>query len=249
MPRLSLPQSGESRIRAPFKGVGPAFILSALIAAPALAADITLDDFTTGHFRSPQYKSGWGVHAPEQSGSMIGGYRDTYMDMCDPKVAGDCATRDPYGVTASYFIGQTKDKSRSAFVMNAGYEAVPRVEILYGQGPGGMNADLSGGPDRRLRVTFESLSQGLNFNIELLTGIGRGLDGCNLLASNQPFVLEMPLSEFQMANGGFDASSITLADVIFQAGDVVGAVEFGLTRIEVVDQALDGAIHCGPIGS
>jgi hypothetical protein len=216
-------------------------------AAPAFAADLTVDDFTTGPYRSPQFKSGWDIHAPEQSGAMLGNYRDTYLLFCDPNLKGDCASRNPYNVTVSYLIGPTKDKTRSAFMQNAGYETPPRLEIHYGEGPGGMSKDLSGGPDRRLRFTFESLSQPLNFNVLLYTGSGRGIDGCNVMEINHSFVLELPLSEFSMANGGFDPSQITFMDVIFQSSSVIGSVEFGLSKIEVVDEAMGGAIHCGPI--
>lgn len=230
------------------RSIGAFATFALAVATPAFAADVTVDDFTTGHYRSPQFKSGWDVHAPEQPGAMLGNYRDTYLLFCDPNVPGDCAARNPYSTTVSYLIGPTRDKTHSAFVQNAGYETPPRIEIHYGEGPGGMSKDLSGGSNRRLRFSFESLSQPLNFNVLLYTGIARGQDGCNVAEINHPFVLELPLSEFTMANGGFDASAITFVDVIFQSASAIGSVEFGLNKIEVVDEPLGGAIHCGPLG-
>jgi len=225
-----------------------ALALAAIAATPAFAADLTIDDFTTGHYRSPQYKSGWAVHAPEQSGAMLGGFRDTYLDLCQPALPGDCASRNPFNVNVSYLIAPTQDKALAAFVQNAGYEAPPRVEIHYGEGPGGMSENLGGGSTRRLRLSFNSLSQPLNFNVLMYTGAGRGQDGCNVLEINHPFVLELPFSEFTMANGGFNPAAITDITLIFQSGSAIGSVEFGLTKVEVSDTAVGGAIHCGPIG-
>lgn len=227
----------------------PLCLASAAITPALAAADLTIDDFTSGFYRSPPVKAG--TQSAEQTGSMLGNFRDTTLFMCDPAVPGDCAGRNPYSLSASYAIAPSKDKAHpaSAFVQSAGFETPPRVEISYGYGPGGMVKDLSGGPGRRLRFSFLGLSQPLNFNVLMYTGSGRGQDGCNVLEINHPFALEIPLSEFTMANGGFSASAIDHIALIFQSGSTIGSVEFGLEKIEVSDTPQAGAIHCGPIGS
>jgi len=224
-------------------------LLAGAFAGPAMAAagDVLIDDFSTGRYHSPQVKSG--TQAAEQPGAMLGGYRDTSMFVCDTTLAGDCASRNPFSVNSSYLIDKGKGSLPvSAFVQNVGYQAPPRVEIGYGYGPVPMSANLAGGPGRLLRLTFNALSQPLNFNVLMFTGIGRGQDGCNVLEINHPFMLELPFTEFTPANGGFVAAAIDHIDLIFQNGSAIGSVEFGLTRVEVSDTPAAGAIHCGPIG-
>jgi hypothetical protein len=60
--------------------VASVVLFLAAVAASAVAQDLTIDDFTTGHYQSPGYKSGL-VNRNIQAGSMMGGSRDTVMDV------------------------------------------------------------------------------------------------------------------------------------------------------------------------
>jgi hypothetical protein len=155
---------------------------------------------------------------------------------------------NPYNVGSSYAIAKSRSSAYPAgLVGSAGAFVGPRIDVGYGDGPGGMHADLSGGPDRRLRFTFAGLSQPLNFDVLLYTNGGYGEDGCNPLELNRPFVLELPLAEFTQAGTGFDPHSIDHIDVILGNSSAIGSVDFVLQKIEVSDTALPGAVHCGPI--
>jgi hypothetical protein len=66
-----------------------------------------------------------------------------------------------------------------------------------GQNP--MNADFSG--YQKIRVSFNGLTQPLNFNIQLHTGGPYAQGGCNIPPYAGAFNVELPLSLFTQTQG------------------------------------------------
>ena len=231
----------------------PAALLAATLAGLAgparAAADVLVDDFTTGFYRSPQVKSGI-VDGPLQTGRMLGGSRLTRLDVCDTDVPNACTLGNPYNLGNAYAIARSRNAAYPpALSLSSGALVGPRLDVYYGEGPAGMNVDLGSSPTRRLRLSFGALSQPLNFNVLMYSGAARSQDGCNVLEINHPFVIEVPFAEFTAEfQGGFDPHAVTLIDLALGSGSAIGSIEWVLEKVEVSDTTLPGAIHCGPIG-
>lgn len=209
----------------------------AAVAASAVAQDLTIDDFTTGHYQSPGYKAGL-VNRNIQAGSMMGGSRDTVMSICDPKKKGDCAAMNPYKQASSYGFLPANGVQPTAMVQTGGYFATPRIDMRYGfQTP--MNVDFSG--YQKIRVNFNGLSQELNFNVLLYSGGPYAIGGCNIPAYAGTFSVELPLSLFQLTQG-FTFTGVTDVDVIFQDGSAIGSESFGITSIELSNTTRGGVV-------
>jgi len=214
-----------------------AVLFLAAIATNAMAQDQTIDDFTTGNYQSPGYKSG-ATHTSIQSGSMMGGSRDTNMFVCDSTKKGDCVSRNPYNQASSYAFLPAKGGQAAAMVQTGGYFAGPRIDMGYGfQNP--MDVDFSG--YQKIRVNFNGLSQVLNFNILLYTGGAYAQGGCNLSPYAGQFSAELPLSLFVQTQG-FDFHHVNLINVIFQNGSTIGNVGFGITSIELSNTTKGGVV-------
>ena len=124
-------------------------------------AQIIIDDFTTGPYQSPAYKTGT-KHISSQSGSMLGGNRSTNINVCP---AAQCKTINPFKQGDSYaFV--TGGALGSAMVQSAGYGTSPRIDLGYGFGTP-MDSDLSSAD--RIRINFLGLTGTLNFNIQMFT--------------------------------------------------------------------------------
>ena len=208
-----------------------------LCAAPLIfAQDLTIDDFTTGAYTSGSYKSG--TNESIESGSMLGGSRDTYFFICDTKKKGDCAARNPYDQPSAYGFFPATGSRAAAMVQTAGYQVGPRIDMLYGeQSP--MAVDFSG--YQKIRISFQSLSQGLNFNIQLFTGTSWAQGGCNIPTYPSPFSVELPLNLFVVTKG-FDFTQVKLMDVIFQTDSGIGSVDFGATSIVLTNTTAGGEV-------
>jgi hypothetical protein len=212
-------------------------LLIAAIAATAGAQDLTIDDFTTGHYQSPGYTSGL-IHRNIQTGSMMGGSRDTNMWICDTNKKGECALANPYHQASSYGFLPAKGGQPAAMVQTGGYFAGPRIDMGYGYQTS-LNADFT--PYQKIRVNFTGLTEGLNFNIQPHTGGPYAQGGCNLPAYAGKFSVELPLSKFVQTQG-FSFADVTYMDVIFQSGSAIGTVSFGITSIELSNTTKSGIV-------
>src|SRR5215467_11806704 len=100
------------------------------IAASAIsqtaAAQLVLDDFSTGAYKK-QLASGSDINV--QSGSMIGGHRETAFLVCPP---GPCGLTNQFGQTGSIQIRPATKLAPSALIYSAGFEVFPRVDVVYG---------------------------------------------------------------------------------------------------------------------
>lgn len=214
-----------------------AVLFLAAVAASAFAQDLTIDDFSTGNYQSGGYKSGI-THTSIQTGSMIGGSRDTNMSVCDTTKKGDCALSNPYSQASSYGFLPAKGGQPASMVQTGGYFAGPRIDLYYGlQTP--LNADFT--PYQKIRVSFTGLSQPLNFNIQPHTGGPYAQGGCNIPAYEGAFSVELPLNLF-IQTQGFSFADVTYMDVIFQDGSTIGGVSFGITSIVLTNTTAGGVV-------
>jgi hypothetical protein len=94
-------------------------------------------------------------------------------------------------------------------------------------------------------VTFDSSSRVVNFNIVAFSPLPDGTlahfqAGTNVDASPSvlPFCVDFPFAKFAEVPGvtqDFANAGISLLDVIFQSGSAIGADDFAVTKIEVLD--------------
>jgi hypothetical protein len=206
-----------------------------VLAAAIAGAQITIDDFTTGPYQSPNFKAG-PKHISSQNGSMLGGNRSTNIFLCKPA---DCPTQNPFNQGASYAYHTPTSTSPGAMIQSAGYGTGPRIDLGYGDGAP-MNADLSSAD--RIRVNFLGLTGTLNFNIQMFTGTSWGQNGCNLPGSTVPFTVELPFTGF--VGPGFDKSHVNFINLIFQSSSQIGGINFAIASTEAVNGGQPGAIVC-----
>jgi hypothetical protein len=206
----------------------------AAVAVSAVAQDKTIDDFTTGPYQSPTFKTGT-KHSSTQTGSMIGGTRGTNMSICANVL---CPSQNPYNQGSSYGYFPANTNRPAAMVQTAGYDAVPRIDMGYGGGSP-MNEDFSG--YQKIRVNFKGLTQSLNFNIQLFTGTAWAQGGCNMSAYPWDFSAELPLDKF-IQNPGFSFADITAMNVIFQSSSPIGGVSFAITSFELSNSTKSGLV-------
>lgn len=214
-----------------------AVLFLAAMATSAVAQDQTIDDFTTGAYSSPGYRSG--VYVASQNGTMVGGNRSTSIFICNPKIKNDCASRNPYNQISSYGFYPANAFRSAALVQTTGYDSGTRFEVGYGYGPA-MDIDFSS--TDRLRVTFAGLAQELNFNVQIFTGTSWGQNGCNLSPSTVPFTVELPYAGF--AGPGFDPKNVNFIDFIFQTGSAIGGDSLAISSFHAVNGGQAGAIVC-----
>src|SRR5271163_3576748 len=138
------------------------FIVLLFMSAQFAAAQLTLDDFSTGPY-SKTLKSG--TDTDRQSGAMVGGSRETSFFVCP---TGPCGAYNLYAQPASFQIrGKTKT-TPAALIQSAGYKVSPRIDVEYGTGAA-MSLDLSSSYDR-FRLAFDGSDLSVNFNILAFTG-------------------------------------------------------------------------------
>jgi hypothetical protein len=206
-------------------------------ALAAVAQDLPIDDFSTGNYQSPDFYYG-ATHDSIQYGAMMGGSRDTNLNVCPGNTP--CPTYNPYHQPSSYSFVPATATTHSTMVQSSGFYVGPRIDMGYGY-HAYMNENFT--PYKLIRLNFTGLSQALNFNVQLFTGTSWAQGGCNLAPYSGPFSIELPLSKF-IATKGFTLSSVNLVDFIFQNGSVIGSVGFGITSIELSNAPKTGALSC-----
>jgi hypothetical protein len=206
----------------------------AAVVASAVAQDKIIDDFSTGPYQSPTFKSGT-KHSSIQTGSMMGGTRGTNMSICAKAL---CPSQNPYNQGSSYGYFPANSNRPATMVQTAGYDSFPRIDMGYGGGSP-MNEDFSG--YQKIRVNFKGLTQPLNFNIQLFTGTAHVAGGCNMAAYPGEFSAELPLNKFTQ-NPGFSFAAVTSINVVFQSSSVIGGVDFAITSFELSNTTKSGLV-------
>lgn len=214
--------------------------LAAIALTPGLmvAADFSLDNFATG----PGKVSGvTGTHNGTETGTgIIGGSRSITLTIGG---ASDNPYQQPIQVQV---LPSTAAGTPSALVWSVGYGSLPRIDLEYGA-TNSLALNLTA--YNRLRVSFQGLSNVLNFNIaawQASNNEGTAV-GCNLAAYSAPFTVDFPLSDFILKGKELDWSNIEAFDIIFQGGSATGSPSLAITGFSAVPSSDPaGTFTCGP---
>jgi len=203
----------RTRIAMTFLWVAAAFALPQV----ARAQSLVVDNFTTGN-HEVTLRSGVETHV--QSGSMIGGFRQTHFLVAD-------GAGNPFNQTGTLDI-----RPGGPMVVDMGTRVFHRLEVYYGVGPDGaiapLNLNLSGFD--RFVVNFDCSDSVLNFNLQIFSDSGATYStlGYNLDPNQDPFSVDFPFASFK---GEANFSDVDLIVLIFQAGNVMGAQDFAITSL------------------
>lgn len=221
------------------KSISALFVFAVATVLSAAAQDLTIDNFTAGNYQSPNFYYG-ASHDSIQYGSMMGGSRDTNMNVC-PTNSRCASAYNAWNQPSSYAFMPATTTEPAAMVQTAGYFTAPRIDMAYGF-HGTMNESFT--PYQKIRVNFKGLTQPLNFNIQLFTGGYWAQGGCNIAAYPADFAIELPLDKF-IQTKGFSFTDVTYMNFIFQDGSAVGGVDFAITSIELTNTTKPGnTISC-----
>ena len=205
------------------------FPLSALVLCFALGAaqfthaqNLTLDDFSTGVYKQTLPTSTAISDQNIQTGNMIVGSRDPFYFVCHQVPCN--AAENPFGQNATVKIGRNTGGISSALVFSSGYKIVPDPHVFYGSNAP-LQLNLNG--YNRLRVTFDGLTQIVNFNLELYSPTGNGQLGCNLPPLTPlSFTEDFPLADF--VPNTIDFGNISRVALLTESG------EYAVAKFEAI---------------
>jgi hypothetical protein len=218
-------------------------VLLLLAAGMAWPQCRVIDDFTTGITQMDLRVSGTGTDTNTQMGSMIGGLRHLNL----------FTYANPF-----LQLGEAKVEKGGALTVSNGVREFFRLEVFWGIDASNNIVPLGYKPSGcdRFRVTFDSNSGVVNFNVQVDTPVALFQDGINLPAGSAtglPFCVDFPFSNFVSNTPGakpnFAAEGITYMDMILQSGPVTGANNFAITKIETVDSATAAGAPCAYVAS
>lgn len=212
-----------------------------------------IDDFSSGTIRSALRDPGT-TDRQTQIGTMLGGVRGTSFEIVP--------NGNSFFQPAELDIDNPPDTG-VPLVVTTGLRTGWRLDMEYGVDTSFTFKPLNylATDCDRFRVTFNSASRTLNFNIvAFYTALGHNaLDGINLDPSpfTSPFCVDFPFSNFTPGIPGdtpdFTQKPILLLDFVFQSGSAIGGNEFAITKIETLDSATAAEHACAivapPVGS
>lgn len=204
------------------------------------AQDLTIDDFTTGAYQSPQFRSG-AIHPSSQNGppaNIIGGNRSTNFNVC---ATTPCPVENPFNQPSSYQFRPGTKGGPSALLLKSGFYAGPRIDVQYGEGAP-MQANFSSFTNGWIRLNFKGVAENTIFGVLLFTGTTWAQSGCHVNAYPGDFSIEVPFSLFH--DNGIDLANITTMDFFFESGSAIGGVNLLVTSIEVSNTHKTGALTC-----
>lgn len=213
---------------------------------------VTIDDFTTGPGRSTLIVPNTS-NAITQAGAMLGGIRGTAF----------LIGANPFAQISGMAVDHPGNTG-VPLVVTTGLRTGFRLDLVYGFDVNFAPKSLSYFPAGcdRFRVTFDSASQILNFNIVAWYNPDYGhhaQDGINLNPAPfiTPFCVDFLFANFLPGVPGdtpdFGGKGILALDFIFQTGSAIGGNEFAITKLETVDPVTAANSPCAivapPLGS
>jgi hypothetical protein len=189
------------------------------------AQTLTLDDFSSGSYKKTLPTNKAVSDHNVQTGTMVGGSRDTFYIVCAQVPCNPA--ENPFAQSATVQIRPKKGRVPAALVFSSGYKIVPDLQVFYGLAAQ-LQLDLTAYD--RLRVTFDGLTQIVNFNLQLYSPTGNGQLGCNLPPLTAlSFTEDFPLADFVPGTGTtIDLRNISLVALLTESG------EYAITRFEAV---------------
>jgi hypothetical protein len=208
------------------------FVLAiATLCQGVAVAQLIIDDFSTGADKKT-LSTGSDDHIV--TGTMIGGERKTYFRVCQQI---PCTVAENEFAQSATFQTRPSKKAGvpSALIMSSGYKTFPLIQVFWGiDGQNNivpLHLDLR--RYDRLRVSFDGLTEALNFNLQLYTPTGNGQIGCNLLPVHPvppPYTVDFPLVDFTLVSGTtIDFTDITYLDMLSFLG-----ASYAITKYEAV---------------
>ena len=194
---------------------------TALLSALPVSAQTTVDDFKSGRY-SVVIRSG--EDAKVQPGTMMGSNRYTRI------IVGDEAA-NPRGGVGVLDIVEGSDPDHGHFVVSAGYQVYPRIEVLYGVDALGQLAPLHtnlAALGDRFRLHFDGSDSQVSVIVEVFTNGVYAILADTLVPSRQPSTMDFNFADFQ---GDVDWQNIDYIALIVQAN--FGSEDWALTRIEI----------------
>ncbi len=203
------------------------------------SSDLVIDDFKTGPTGNSVAGTS-GMPTNTQTGSMLGGSRETVLHICGTDKCGPL--ENPFTQTGSAQVLTNK----GALVVSAGYKVQPRLEIYYRNIPQ-QSANLSSKYDQ-FQIVFDGLDHEVDLAITLYSPDKKN-DGhtgsvCKVLPSDRPFVLSFPFSRFPVPEHLKATSNIAL---VFQTTGA-GGLDFAITSIRGAKGSRTGVpvVNCAP---
>jgi hypothetical protein len=213
-------------------------------------ATTLIDNFTTGH-AGPFLLAGANqfLDRHQTAARVPGGVRREFFEN----------TANPFRQVAEFGVlsDPTDPTGGGALVVGTGAREFFRIELYYGidvnNNLGPLHYFPPAGCDR-FRVTFDSSSRGVNFNLEAWTP-ANGLpdqigfdDAINMGENAFPFCVEFPFANFVTntpnVTEDFAHTGIDLILPILQSGSAMGANDFVMKRIEVAGG--NGSVNGAP---
>jgi len=204
-----------------------------------------IDDFSSGSVRSALRNPGT-VDTQTQTGTMLGGVRGTSFEIVP--------SGNPFLQPVELDVDNPA-KTGVPLVVTTGLRTSWRLDMDYGVNTSFGAAPLHYFPTGcdRFRVSFDSASQTLNFNIVVFQGPSFGhyaQDGLNLDPSvfALPFCVDFLFSNFVASPIGdtvdFAGKGILVIAFVFQRGSAFGGNEFAITKIETLDSPTAASKPC-----
>ena len=202
-------------------------------------SNLVIDDFKSGS--TARIPVVCGLKDLTQTGSMAGGTRRTRLIVSNP--GANCNLSNKYRQTASLQV-----KPVGAMILNSDNRVFHRLEVLYGQDALNniqpLNLDLTEGNlnNRRIRIAFDSMDVGVNFNIVVFMndGSSRTQCGINFSPGPNPFVMDFPLANFGTALGTPDYTDVDYIALIFQSGSAVGSNDYAVKSVITTNAVTPG---------
>jgi hypothetical protein len=184
---------------------------------------LTIDDFATGA-ESLSLASGR-VDKTQTGASINGGYRAEAF----------WPSANPLQQVAHLDIGSDPGRG-SSLKVSLGVNELFRLELSYGKlasPESQMNLNLT--QFERLRVSFLSLNQELNFNAQPRSGGAYADQGVNLSPNPHPFTQDFLIKDFNGDwAGNENLSAIDGITFIFQSAGLYGGTDFAIQKIELM---------------
>jgi hypothetical protein len=209
------------------------FVVLCVAFLPALVVQAQtqpIDNFTGGP-HNVTLLSGTDTNFQPSDGSLVGPGRLTHF------LIGEDPASNPLHQPATLDIGN------GYLVVDTGARVAHRLEVFYGfdadGNPAPMNLNLAG--FTKFRVHFDTLDQGLNFNMQVIAANNPAVATCGVNQPGDPtgipFFVEFEFTCFLPNDGPPpDFSHIDMIDLIFQTGNVIGGHDYAITLVEAVPE-------------
>ncbi len=175
-----------------------------------------VDDFTTGpvlkNLNGEKQTKDLLVKATQRGAHILGGTRTVWDYLY--------LAANPFRQNVSVQIAPASQSAPAALIYSEGYGADSNPQLFYGiadgVGTSSLHADLT--PYVSMRVTFQGIQSGVQFDWETWSGSNSTLYGCGLLESFEPVTVDFPFTIGEV-NTGTGANLAAVDGLFFESED------------------------------